>query len=310
MFEPVAFETTTLPGSVPMFLSFLPPCICLLKCSRPMPTLALNLLPAVMDEERRRTPGCPDAGPALPAGKIVEMMIQCLLHLVQAMVLYKEGLLPQQRHGERNNANANANAASSGSSDWRSKILGFDFDVIDQAVRSQAMATGSTLAEHPQQTSSNAPTEKADSLDGMVKSEEVDKEDGNQPKLSEVTYEPTVAGTAGAAPSAASPGEESDLSPAPEIQAATPLPVPSEKMSPRARSRSPYKWIVLDSIWICQIDSFLPYTRCKALGKRLELVTRLSTVSLKLLKLHFFGRRMKDLTFFGGRHLYQPPVVQ
>ena len=243
MFEPVAFETNTLPGPVPMCLSFLPPCMCLLKCSRPLPTLALNLLPAVMDEERHRTPGRPDAGPALPAGKIVELMIQCLLHLVQAMVLYKEGLLPQQRPGERNNANANANAnaASSGSSDWRSKILGFDFDVIDQAVRSQATATGSALAGHPQQTSSNAPTEKADSLDGMVKSEEVDKEDGNQPNLSDVTCEPTVAGFAGAAPSAASPWEETDLSPAPETQAATPLPVPSEKMSPRARSRSPYK---------------------------------------------------------------------
>ena len=112
-----------------------------------------------MDEERRRTPDRPDPGPALPPGKIIELMIQCLLHLVQAMVLYQENMLPQQQHGESSNANGNASA---GSADRHGKILGFDFDVIDRALRGGPTGTNSTPAGHGQQTSSNAPTEKAD----------------------------------------------------------------------------------------------------------------------------------------------------
>ena len=76
--------------------------------------------------------------------------------------------------------------------------------------------------------------------DCMFKSEE-EEDDGNQPKMSEVTYEPSVAASLGAAPSAISAAEDSDLSVAPDVQEVTPLPVPSEKMSPRERSRSPYK---------------------------------------------------------------------
>ena len=233
------FETHALQGraSVNVCFSYLQPCVHLLKCSSPS-SLRSHLLRAAMDEERRGTPGRPDVGPALPPSKIVELMIQCLLHLVQAMVLYQEQMLPQQRHGESNNANANA--ASSGSVDRQSQVLGFDFDVIERALRSRG--TGSNLAEHPRPTSSNAPTERADStFDDMVKKIEEEDEDYNQPIMSEVThdYEPSVEWSAGVAPSAASGGEESDLSLAPEHQSVTPLPVPSEKMSPRARSRSP-----------------------------------------------------------------------